>query len=303
MKKIIKWIGWSLAAVVGLVGVALLGIYVASSLHLNKTYEIQPAAVTIPTGAAAVAEGRRQFLTHGCIDCHDMDGAGKLVIEDPLLGTVIGANLTPGQGGVGQIYTDADWVRAIRHGVGADGKPLVIMPSLEYNLMNDEDLGHLVAYLKTLPAVDRTPSPPTLGPLGRFLIVGNVFPILPAEEIDHTAPRPAAIAKGPTTAYGHYLASQTCMGCHGEGLSGGAIPGVPSEPPLPRNLTPDQETGLGNWSQVDFVQAIRTGQRPDGTTIDPTKMPWPAFQHLTDEEISALWLYLQSVPAKPYGNR
>ena len=159
-----------------------------------------------------------------------------------------------------------------------------------------------MAYLKSLPAADRTSPPNSLGPLGRVLLVGNLAPVLPAERIDHNTPRPVAVAKGPTAEYGHYLA-QACMGCHGESLSGGPIPGLPPNPPFPQNLTPDQETGLGNWDEADFERVLRQGQRPDGTTVNPVEMPWPAFQKLTDEEISALWAYLQSVPAKPYGNR
>ena len=303
MKKVLKWIGIVLGGLLGLVVLALIGVYIASSLRLNKMYDVQPSAVAIPTDEAAVAEGKRQFFTHGCIDCHGTDGAGLMVIDDPLVGHVTGANLTAGHGGIGQVYTDLDWVRAIRNGIGPDGKPLVIMPAKDYNPINDEDLGNLIAYLKSLPPVDRTPPPNTVGPLGRILLVTQLAAVLPAELIDHNAPRPAAVAKGPTAEYGHYLASQTCMGCHGEGLSGGPIPGLPPDPPFPQNLTPDKETGLGNWSKEDFVGAIRTGQRPDGTPLNPTKMPWPAFQQLTDEELSALWLYLESLPARPYGNR
>jgi mono/diheme cytochrome c family protein len=303
MKRIMKWIGWIFVGIVGLLIVAVLSVYLISGQKLNKTYAVQPTAVSIPSGEAAVAEGERQFFTHGCIDCHGTNGAGIMVIDDATMGTISGANLTPGQGGIGQTFTDTDWVRAIRHGIGADGKPLVIMPSLDYNKMNDEDLGNLIAFLKSLPPVDRTPPALTAGPVARVLIAGNLFPILPAESIDHSAPRAAAIAKGPTAEYGHYLASQTCMSCHGEGLSGGPIPGVPSDPPYARNLTPDEESGLGTWDKAAFEQVLREGQRPDGTAVDPTKMPWPAFKHLTDEEITALWLYLQSVPAKPYGNR
>lgn len=303
MKRILKWTGWMVGGIAGLLVVALTGAYIASSLRLNKTYQVQPAAVTIPGGEAAVTEGRRQFFTHGCIDCHATDGAGKPVVDDPLLGAITGANLTPGRGGIDPAFSEADWVRAIRHGIGPNGKALVIMPSLDYNKMNDEDLGNLIAYLKSLPAVDRTLPPISLGPLAHVLIAGRVFPILPADFIDHDAPRPAAVAKGPTAEYGHYLASQTCTSCHGEGLSGGPVPGVPQDPPLPRNLTLDKDTGLGNWSQEDFVRAIRQGQRPDGTSIDPVKMPWPAFRHLTDEELTAIWRYLQSIPAQPYGNR
>jgi len=303
MKRVAKWIGWILGGIVGLLLVMVVGVYLVSSQKLNKTYAVEPTAVTIPNDATAVAEGQRQFFTHGCIDCHDTNGAGKIVIDDALMGHVSGANLTPGTGGIGQTFTDIDWARAIRHGIGADGKPLVIMPSQDYNKMNDEDLGYLIAYLKTLPPVDLTSSPISLGPVGRLLIAGNIFPVLSAETIAHDAPRPVTVAKGPTVEYGRYLASQTCMACHGEGLSGGPIPGVPSEPPYAMNLTPDKETGLGNWDQADFAQLLRQGQRPDGTAVDPTKMPWPAFQYYTDDELTALWVFLQSIPAQPYGNR
>lgn len=303
MRRIFKWAGWILGGILGLLVVAWLGVYLISSQKLNKTYAVEATAVTIPSGETAVAEGQRQFFTHGCIDCHDTDGAGKAVIDDSIMGRVTGANLTPGQGGIGQTFTDLDWVRAIRHGLGPDGKPLVIMPSQEYNKMNDEDLGYLIAYLKSLPPVDRTPPDISVGPVARVLIAGNFFPILPAESIAHSAPRPVVVAKGPTAEYGHYLASQTCMGCHGEGLSGGPIPGVPSDPPYAKNLTPDKATGLGSWDQAAFERVLREGQRPDGTAVNPAKMPWPAFKYLTDEEITAIWLYLQSVPAQPYGNR
>jgi len=303
MKKIFKWAVRILGAIVALIVLAVISMYAISQVRLNKTYDIQPEAVTVPTGEAAIAEGKRQFYTHACVDCHNVDGGGKLFLEDPLIGTISGANLTPGEGGAGQTFTDIDWVRAIRHGVHNDGSPLVIMPSYEYNLMNNEDLGHLIAYLKSLSAVDHVVSKPVVGPVGRMLIVTGMYPLLSAEVIDHLAPRPEDIARAPTAEYGHYLVSQSCMGCHGQELSGGPIPGVPSEPPYPQNLTPDVETGLGTWTQEDFARVIRQGQRPDGTVIDPANMPWSAFLYMTDDEITAIWLYLQSVPAKPYGNR
>jgi hypothetical protein len=77
---------------------------------------------------------------------------------------------------------------------------------------------------------------------------------------------------------------------------------VPAEPPYPANLTPDVATGLGQWSEADFLRVFREGKRPDGSEIKPP-MPWQAMGHMTDNELKAIWLYLQSVPAKPYGNR
>jgi mono/diheme cytochrome c family protein len=111
---------------------------------------------------------------------------------------------------------------------------------------------------------------------------------------------PAAPPAGPTAAYGRYLANVGgCTGCHGAGLSGGKIPGTPAEFKPPANITP---AGIGHWTEADFVRALRTGVRPGGTNIDP-EMPWRLTRLMTDEEIHALYEYLKTVPAKPYGNR
>ncbi|MCB0126038.1 MAG: c-type cytochrome [Caldilineaceae bacterium] len=301
-KKILKWTGITLGALVGLIIAAVVAIYVISTVRLNKTYDVPGTALTIPTDAAAIAEGQRQFSTRGCVDCHGPDGAGKMVVDDALIGTVMASNLTAGPGGIASQYVEgADWERAIRQGVGADGKPLVIMPSHEFYPINDGDLANLVAFIQALPAVDHETTPIAVGPLGRILHVTGLVAVVPAEVIDHNAPRPQTIAKAATKEYGEYLA-QSCTGCHGKTLSGGPVPGVPSDGPFPRNLTPDVATGLGTWQEADFVRTLRTGVRPDGSTL-AAAMPWQAFSAMTDEELSALWLYLQSMPAQPYGNR
>jgi len=66
-----------------------------------------------------------------------------------------------------------------------------------------------------------------------------------------------------------------------------------------RNLTPDQETGLGPWTEDMIVTAIRTGKRPDGTAIGPP-MPWPDLAHLTDEDAHAVAKYLKTIPPVPH---
>ncbi|MBE7473497.1 MAG: c-type cytochrome [Anaerolineales bacterium] len=303
MKKFFKWVGLIAAGLLGIVVLSLGVIFFLSEVRLNKLYQVEVTPVAIPSDAASIAEGKRLFATRGCGDCHKSNGAGGDFIDDPLLGRINAANLTTGQGGRVGSFSDDDWVRAIRHGVGPDGKPLWIMPSQEFNAINDKDLGALIAYIKSLPAVDMEISEKRLGPLGRALLVtSDQVAVLPAERIDHAAPRPAAVEVAATVEYGAYQA-QTCVGCHGPTLSGGAIPGVPAEPPYPANLTPNPETGLGTWTEADFVQAIRTGVRPDGSTINPTVMPWPNFAQMSDTELSALWLYLQSIPAKPEGQR
>lgn len=159
----------------------------------------------------------------------------------------------------------------------------------------------MISYVKSLAPVDQRPVPIYVGPTARILHATGLFPLVPTEVIDHSAPRPQDVAKGKTKEYGEYLAN-TCKGCHGAGFSGGPIPGIPAQPPYPANLTADVATGLGSWQEADFVTALRTGIRPDGTLI-ASAMPWQTFQGLTDDELDALWLYLQSVPTQAAGNR
>ncbi|MGA0061228.1 MAG: c-type cytochrome, partial [Planctomycetota bacterium] len=109
------------------------------------------------------------------MDCHAPDLGGRLVIDDPMVGRVAGPNLTRGAGGLGGDYTDADFVRAIRHGVARDGRALVLMPSLDYQGLSDEDLGAMIAYVKTVAPVDRPRGPVAPGPVARLLILKGDF--------------------------------------------------------------------------------------------------------------------------------
>lgn len=301
MRKLLKWLGIVMAGFVGVVIILVGIVYLLSGSRMSKTYTINISPVAIPTDEASIEEGRRIFVTRGCPDCHGPDGAGAVLIDDAMVGRIAGPNLTGGEGGIGNEYANEDWVRAIRHGVGADLKPLLVMPSNEYYPMNDQDLGALVAYLNNLSPVNKESVENRTGPLGRTLLVTNQAPFLSAEAIDHDAPRPEEVPAGATIEFGKYLAV-TCTGCHGAGLSGGPIPGDPSGEPFPTNLTPNPDTGLGNWTEEDFFTAIRLGTRPDGTTLSE-KMPWKGFSLMTDEELQALWAYLQTVSPKEYGNR
>lgn len=288
------------ALVLFLLSLTAATIYAVTEMWLGENYRVAVQPVAIPTDPAAIAEGRRLAVTRGCVDCHGQDLGGKAVIDDLAVGTVHGANLTSGRGGVAGLYDDLALQRAIRHGVGADGRPLVLMPSREYFPMSDTDLGRLIAYIRSLPPVDRVPEPISVGPLGRLLLVIGETK-LAARTINHKASRPPAPEPGPTVEYGAYLA-EGCTGCHGETFSGGRIPGTPPEWPAAANITPDTESGIGKWRQEDFEKAMRQGVRPEGSTIDPV-MPWQQFAELTDDEIESLWRYLRTLPAKEFGDR
>ena len=101
-----------------------------------------------------------------------------------------------------------------------------------------------------------------------------------------------------TPAYGQYVMQIAgCARCHGQGLSGGSVPGAPRGTPQASNLTP---SGIGNWTEADFLRAMRTGRRPDGSAID-SSMPWQFYAQMTDLELRAIWQYLGVVPARPTG--
>ena len=301
MKRLLKWLGIGLACLLGILLLSGAVVYGLTEKRLRKSYAVDPQPVSIPTDAAGIARGKRVATIRGCVECHTPTLGGQVFIDEPPIGLLYASNLTRGRGGIGAQYTDQDWVRAIRHGVGPDRKPLLFMPSHEYHVLSDADLGALIAYLKSAPPVDRVPTKNTVGPIGRVLFLKGDLPLVPAERIDHAAQRPPPPAPGPTVAYGAYLAT-TCTGCHGDGLSGGKIPGTPPDFAIPPNITADPATGIGKWTERDFVTAMRNGIRPDGRRLEPD-MPWPLFSQMTDEELRALWLHLRAVPAKPFGNR
>jgi mono/diheme cytochrome c family protein len=204
-------------------------------------------------------------------------------------------NLTAGAGGVGVTNTDEDWVRAIRHGVGHDGRGLVVMPARLFYDLSDEDLGALIAYLKTLPPVDNEMPPLNLGPLGRLMLgLGQVLFTGPdVIVIDHDGPRPVAPQPGITKEYGQYL-THVCTQCHGENFNGQTL----EREGLVPNLTPGGEVAF--WSEEEFMGTLRTGVTPGGHQLNEY-MPWKYVGQMTDDELKAVWLYLQSLPALEQG--
>lgn len=287
MKKTLKWIGILLGGLIVLVLLAVFGLSLSANARLNKTYAINPETVTIPTDAASIEEGKRLVSIY-CTSCHGDDLGGTAFFNDPSLARVDAPNLTRGQGGAGAEFADADWVRAIRHGVDPEGKPLFIMPAGDFYNFSDEDLGQIIAYLKNAPPVDHETQARSTTLMGRVLIsLGAFGDVINAETIDHTGPRPDAPETGVTAEYGKYLVDTFgCRTCHGPELAGGKDPN-PDAPPAP-SLT--RGGNLGTWDQQTFISTIRTRQSE--------WMPFETLGRMTDEELQALWLYLQSLPAQ-----
>lgn len=299
MFRVLKFLGFLLGGVLVLAVIAASAAYIASNARLKKTFAVSPRAVAIPTDAAALARGKHLAETRGCNDCHGKDYAGNRVIDDGAMGRLHAPNLTRGHGGRIGTFKDEDWVRAIRHGVGPDRLGLLIMPSEEYSHFNDEDLGAIIAYLKTVPPVDRVRVPTSLGPVSRMLLATGKMK-LGAEVIDHPNVKPAYIAPGVTAEYGRYVAA-SCMGCHGPNFSGGKIEAGPPDWPKAANLTPHGDGRLAKWNEADFIQTLRTAKRPDGTDLHPV-MP-RVFGQLNDVEMKALWAFFKTLPAASTGVR
>ncbi|MBA4070418.1 MAG: cytochrome C [Gemmatimonas sp.] len=300
MKKILRAAAWAVGGVVVLVIVAGGTLYFVSQRRLDHRWTVAAHSVSIPTDSLALVRGKHMAVAISkCGDCHGADFGGAQFIDAPPVARLYATNLTRGNGGIGAAYTDLDWERAIRHAVRPNGDGLLFMPSLEYEWLSDEDLAAMIAYLKSVPPVDRESVPNSIGPIGRALYLKGDLVLVPAEQVNHDT-HPAPVPMAVSVEYGRYLANVGgCTGCHGPGLSGGKIPGTPPDWKPASNLTP---AGIGHYAEEDFFRALREGIRPGNVPID-TLMPVRATKQMTDDEIRALWMYLKTVPSKPFGGR
>ncbi len=221
MKGFLKWFVIILSGLAGLVLIIGLVLYGMGQARLNKKYAITPRLVQIQTDEESLREGKRIFQYRGCEACHGEELQGVVYLENPAIGQVITPNLTSGEGGIGAERTDLDLVRAVKYGVNSDGTALLFMPSTEFYYLSDQDLGAVLAYIRSLTPVDNLPDPSQLSTTG-FIVMNLTREItfLPAELIPVDEKPPTAPDPGLTAEYGEYLAL-SCPVCHGLGLSGG----------------------------------------------------------------------------------
>lgn len=294
MRRVLRWAAWLFGGLLGLVLLAVLAIFAISEFRLRQTYDIEVAPVVIPTDAASIEYGRHLATTWAaCTECH-ADGLEGQVLGDDEFGVLSAPNLTSGEGGIGDVYTDEDWVRAIRHGVKSGGRANLFMFGT-FNRLSDEELGAIIAWARSVPPVDNVVPAARLRPMGRLFVVLEPGFVLPASTIDHEAPPIAVPPPGPTAAYGEHIGRTLCVECHAEDLAGGfEIEGTDGVYRLSRNLTPAGD--LANWTEADFFVALRTGATPSGYQLDVEAMPWDITAKLTEDELQALWLFVQALP-------
>ncbi len=283
--------------------VAIAAVFTAHSMgesKLARTVDVRVVPVAYATDAAALRRGKYLFESRGCGECHGMTGAGRVMFEDSGGLHVRAPNITPSPGSVVAAYQEADWVRAIRHGVSPRGRALLIMPSEDYNRLTDTDFASLVAYTRSLP--------PAAGPAGEVRLPPWVKALYgagamrdAAEKIDHRLPPSAPVAVAASVEHGSYVANM-CIGCHGAGLAGGKIPGSPPDwPPAPK-LTPGEGSAMARYDSLDkFVAMMRTGKRPDATAVSNV-MPFASLARMNDVDLQALYAYLGTVSARKAGS-
>lgn len=251
--------------------------------------------------ARAIERGRHLVeARYACIECHGKDFGGGVMVDDPMLGRLLGPNITGGKGGKTKDYTVADWDRIVRHGLRPDGRPSA-MPAEDFQRMSDRELSDIIAYIRSRPNVDAEVEPVSFGPLGTVLMATGEMPIAADLIADHRAPHEEhPPPTEPTPEFGEHLAG-VCTGCHRENLAGGPIVnGDPSWLPA-ANITP-HEDGLAGWTYDDFVSAMRDMERPDGSKVrEPMTLMAPYAANMTDVELRALWAYLQSLDPQPTG--
>ncbi|HKJ02545.1 MAG TPA: cytochrome c, partial [Longimicrobiales bacterium] len=155
------------------------------------------ATANLDSVALARAVERGDHLVHaryGCVECHGQNFGGGVMVDDPMIGKLLGPNITAGAGGRTANFTASDWDRIVRHGVRSDGHPAV-MPSTDFQKMSDQELSDIVAYIRSRPTVDNTVRAPSLGPLGTVLVALGQLPLsadmIPDHEAAHLVAPPA----------------------------------------------------------------------------------------------------------------
>ena len=310
IKKILKWTGILLLSL-------LLILAITVSMRQNLKYEAPYPEVHASKDSAVIARGEYIFYGPGhCLYCHaskkdyppgtdlnDMLPSGGYEF-DLSIAKIYTPNITNDhETGIGKL-SDGAIARTLRYGIGSDGRALFdFMP---FHNMADNDLEAIVSYLRTIPPV-KNKVPENYFNIGGMIV--KAFLIKPVGPDENPQKK---VVPGVNVEYGKYLANSVanCRGCHtnrdmmtgafiGPDYAGGLrldAPGNPNAYCVSRNLTPDKETGhIYNWSEQQFINRFRAGK-----LIQESEMPWEAFKQFSEDDLKAIFMYLQTV--KPIKN-
>lgn len=289
-----KWLRRVIVAALVLVLLAAAGIWLGlqkAQSRATRQVSIDVVAVPYRSDDSALQRGGYLYASRGCADCHATNGGGRTLVDDGKGLRIAGPNITSGNPRTAA-YREADWVRAIRHGVGPGGHVLRVMPSEDYNRLSDDDLASLVAHVRALPSQRGNEQAVIEFPLVPRVLYG--FGAIPeaVEKIDHKLPVNKAMVPDTTPAYGEYVA-QMCKGCHGGTFAGGRIPGSPPEWPAAPRLSAGEGSVMPRYVDAASFQAmLKSGKRPDGSAI--AVMPFEALRELNHNDVQALFAFLKS---------
>jgi mono/diheme cytochrome c family protein len=271
----------------------------------NRTFEKTPERLV-----------RGEYLAENVLDCfgchgehdwtqHDAPlvpgtkGAGYAKFPDEgLPGNVVPPNITPDPETGAGTWTDDMLARAIREGIGHDGRALFdMMPYKKFASLSDEDLASVIVYIRSIPPVRKAlPKTELIFPVN-YLIRSIPKPI--------TAPVPTPDLSTPAKRGEFLVYVADCSGCHtpitdkGEPIAGlefggGQIFKGPWGTVATANLTPDP-TGIPYYDEAMFVDTIRTGYVKGARKLNPI-MPWHIFRNMTDEDLKDIFAYLRTLP-------
>lgn len=316
MKKFYKILGF---VVLGLFVVVLSGY-----IYFNTKYPMVNAPKDLHVEITPERVERGKYLFNhvaGCADCHtprdltsfgfppvkEKEGMGgmKFGKELGVPGTVYSKNITPA---ALKNWTDGEILRALVEGISKDGTALFpMMPYESFRNMAEEDLYAIIAYMRTMPAIENNvPESDIDFPVSMLIKM--------APQVCETLPK-SAPDKNNTVEYGKYLVNTvaSCWHCHSPQEDHKIIPGKEmsggTEIPISQfgvvrsaNLTPDKETGIGAWTKADFIKRFKDyneeGKFPKvGPEDFNTIMPWAVYKDLKEEDLGAIYDYLMSLPA------
>jgi len=276
MNRMLKWAGYGLAGVVGACALAVGAAFAVSEAMIRWPVEKPKVALVASSDPGAVARGRRVATLNGCHDCHGKALEGLLFHDEMPIIRAWGPNLSRALAE----QSDADFDRAVRRGVAADGRRLWMMPSSAFARLTDQEMADLMAYLRTYKPTGEAQPRFQVGPVGRLGVLLGQFKSEPDAIKDNGALKLEDL--GPEHAAGRQVA-RACIECHGQTLEGSAF-----------MKSPDLDM-VASYDPADFEKLLRTGVAAGERKLGLMSEVAPArFNALTSEEIAALHGYLKA---------
>lgn len=271
----IRWLAWTGVSLACLGGLAYGGVYLAVERELVVPPMLSAAPVRLPAGD--VAEGERLARVLGCRGCHGADLGGRVFFEAPRVVRLVAPNLTQ----VRERYSDEKFLRLMRSGAKADGRLALVMPSRAFQRLRDDQLAHVLAYLRAAPAVARDLPPSQIQLMARIGMLTGKYDL---ESFRADKPESAGVLADRHEAdVGRHLALVACSECHGIDLGG-----------FPEEGTPGFVAAKA-YDDAEFARLMREGITKAGGESASGMMSAAArdrFAALTDQEIEALKAFL-----------